>query len=161
MYLIPFTVGVGFGRLTGRTWGSSILYSGAVTWTAAQIKRGAFRRVASMGHRVLSLTGYQVLAGLAIGVGVGTATSSLLFGKEGREAAIDFYTDPFDSEKVETILDIPKNLMAITALNRAVENNAAGLPTGTNVSAQQTGQGMEPDYSHPNWQSGWWGEIPS
>lgn len=133
MYLIPFAVGVGFGKLTGKTWGAAALYSGAVVWTAAQIRRGAFLRIGSMAHRVLSLTGYQVLAGVALGVGVGTVTSQLLFGDAGRKAAIDFYTDPFDIEKGKTIVSIPKNLAAITAGNRAVANNAAGLPTGENI----------------------------
>ena len=84
-----------------------------------------------------------------------------IFGKEGAKAAVDFYTDPFDLDKAKTVASIPSNLSAITQGNRAVANNAAGLQAGTNIAAKQTGQGMEPDYSHPNWQSGWWGEIPN
>jgi len=133
MWLIPFVVGVGFGKITGKTWGASALYSGAVTWTVVQVRRGAFLRIGSMAHRVLSLTGYQVLAGIAIGAAVGTGTSQLLFGPEGRKAAIDFYTDPFDIEKGKTILKAPARAAAIIQGNRAVANNAAGLPTGTNI----------------------------
>jgi hypothetical protein len=159
MWFIPFVVGVGFGKLTGKTWGASALYSGAVTWTAVQIRRGAFLRIGSMAHRVLSLTGYQVLAGVAIGMGVGTATSQLLFGAEGRKAAIDFYTDPFDIKKAKTIALAPARVKAIVQGNRAVANNAAGLPTGTNIATlaweESRSEFMAPDPEHQF--AEWWG----
>lgn len=128
--------------------------AGTVAW------RGSGLLVGGLGRLAMVPSGY--LAGAVVaGAVVGTGVSYALFGEEGAKAAVDFYTDPFDLEKAQTILAIPSNLAAITQGNRAVENNAAGLPAGTNIAAKQTGQGMEPDYSHPYWESGWWGEIPS
>jgi hypothetical protein len=76
-------------------------------------------------------SGYLVGAVLG-GALVGTAVSYALFGEKGAKDAVDFYTNPFDFEKGKTIVSIPSNLAAITQSNRALENNAAGLPTGWN-----------------------------
>jgi hypothetical protein len=121
--------------------------AGTVAW------RGAGLLVSGVGRLALVPSGY--LAGAVVGGAiVGTGVSYALFGEEGAKAAVDFYTDPFDLEKGKTIASIPSNLAAITQGNRAVANNAAGLPTGTQVETgdytpMQTGsQGKW--YENPN-----------
>jgi len=161
MYFIPFVVGIGFQKARGQTWLSAIASSTAVVWTSGQIRKGAIKRVALMGHRVLSMSMYHVGAGLILGAAGGIAVSQLLFGDQGRKDAIDLYTGKVSARKyVETVVAAPKRILELTEANRAVPGNAAGIPAGTNVSAKTTGQGMEPDYSHPGWTSGYWGEIP-
>ena len=162
---IQLASGIAVGAAFGRTPTESALITGATIGTAAAIRRIGIMRVAQgsltmLGRLAMVPSGY--LAGAIVGGAiVGTGISYALFGKEGAKAAVDFYTDPFDLDKAKTVASIPSNLSAITQGNRAVANNAAGLQAGTNIAAKQTGQGMEPDYSHPNWQSGWWGEIPN
>lgn len=43
--------------------------------------------------------------GYGIGAVTGTVISKAVWGNKGRDHAIDFYTDPFDGEKWETIGD--------------------------------------------------------
>lgn len=117
--------------------------AGTVAW------RGGALLVSGLGRLALVPSGY--LAGAVVaGALVGTAVSYALFGEEGAKAAVDFYTDPFDVEKAKTIAAIPSNLKAITASNRAVENNAAGLPTGTNVSPNRYQGPVNPWYENPD-----------
>lgn len=168
MWQIPVGIGVGIlysGQsprraitATGITLGASAIIR-AIGWrTAGKVAwRGIILTGSGLGRLAMVPSGYLVGAVIA-GAIVGTGVSYALFGKEGAKAAADFYTDPFDYEKGKTIAAIPSNLAAITQRNRAVANNAAGVATGTNVAAKQTGQGMEPNYSNPSWQSGWWQE---
>ena len=139
MWLMPIGFGVGtlFGRATGKTWISSAAYAGAVTWTTNQVyglaigRAGALGRLATAGQVVLTMTVGQLLAGVALGVAGGIGTSQLLFGDEGRKDAIDFYRGRVSlGEQIETYSKVPSRVKAIVAANRAVENNAAGLPTG-------------------------------
>ena len=140
MYLIPFVVGVGFGRVRGQTLTTSILSSGAVVWTSAQIRQGALKRVAMMGHRVMSLSAYNITAGIALGVAGGIATSQLLFGDEGRKDAIDFYTGGVSVADYATALaKAPERIYQSIEANRAVANNAAGIPEGMPID-QATGE---------------------
>jgi len=157
-----FIVAALFARARGQTWLSSVGTATAIGWTATQVRKGALLRLATAGNTLMSMTLWNVTAGVALGVAGGIGTSQLLFGDEGRKDAIDLYTGKVSAGLyVDTVLKVPGRLEAITQGNRAVENNAAGLPTGTNTAAKQTGQGMEPDYTNPNWQSGWWQENPS
>ena len=171
MWQIPVGIGVGI-LYSSQSPRRAVTATGITLAASAMLRAISWRTVVTVGWRGISVVGSTAgrlamvpsgyLAGAVVGGAiVGTGISYLLFGKEGAKAAVDFYTDPFDIDKAKTIAAIPSNLNAITERNRAVANNAAGLPMGTNPAAKQTGQGMEPDYSHPSWQSGWWGEIPS
>lgn len=143
MYLIPFAVGVGFQRLRGQTLTTSILGSGAVVWTSAQIRKGAFQRVAMMGHRVMSLSAYHITAGIALGVVGGIATSQVLFGDEGRKDAIDFYTGGVSAtDYASALAKAPQRIAESIAANRAVAGNAAGLPTGMPIDASGNPRGF-------------------
>jgi hypothetical protein len=134
MWVAPFVVGVGFSKLRGQTWTSSMIYSGAVTWTVVQVRKGALMRVASMGHRLMSLSAYNILAGVAIGMVGGVGVSQLLFGDEGRKDALDLYSGKVSvASYAETLSKVPSRAAAINIGNRAVEGNAAGLPAGTNI----------------------------
>lgn len=139
LWLMPIGFGVGtlFGKATGKTWIASATYAGAVTWTTNQVyglaigRAGAAGRLYTAGQVVLTMTVGQLLAGVALGVAGGIGTSQLLFGDEGRKDAVDFYTGKVSAPKyVETLSKAPSRVKAIVAANRAVENNAAGLPTG-------------------------------
>ena len=148
MYFIPFIVGIGFQRARGQTWTSAIATSSAVVWTSAQIRKGAIKRVALMGHRVASMSMYNVAAGLALGAAGGIAVSQLLFGDEGRKDVIDLYTGKVTArEYVETIAKAPSRIIERTSLNRAVEGNAAGLPTGSPVNNTYTAPGHDKFHS--------------
>ena len=169
MWLVPigFAVGVGFGKATGKTWTSAAIYAGAVTWTTSQVyglaigRAGALGRLAFAGQAVWGMTVGGLVGAVALGIAGGIGTSRLLFGKEGQKDAIDFYTGKVSAPLyIDTLKKAPGRIEASIAANRAVENNAAGLPTGTNIAGKQTGQGMQPNYSHPSWTSGWWQESP-
>lgn len=134
---IGFAVGTLFGKATGKTWTSSVAYAGAVTWTTNQVyglaigRAGALGRLATAGNVVLNMTVGNVLAGVLLGVAGGIGTSQVLFGDEGRKDAVRFYTGKVSPALyAETLSKAPGRIKAITIANRAVENNAAGLPTG-------------------------------
>ena len=157
---IQLASGVAVGALFGRTPAESAIITGATIGTAAAIRRIGIMRVAQgslagLGRLAMVPSGY--LAGAVVGGAiVGTGISYALFGKEGAKAAVDFYTNPLDIEKGKTLLAVPSNLAAITQGNRAVANNAAGLPTGTNVASielqEQRGDVMSGDswYTTPD-----------
>lgn len=164
MWQIPVGVGVGIFysghsprraiTATGITLVASAMVR-AIGWRAAGTVawRGAVLTATSVGRLAMVPSGY--LAGAVVGGAlVGTGVSYALFGEEGAKAAVDFYTDPFDLDKAKTIASIPSNLLAITASNRAVENNAAGLPTGTNVASSYTAPGV----NSPEWRGDMTGE---
>ena len=130
---ISIASGVGIGALVGRNPIESAVLTGATIGTAAYVRGGGLARIASLGHRVLMLTGYQLIGAVVAGAIVGTGISYIFFGKEGAKAAVDFYTNPFELKKWETIAKAPANLSAIMQADQAVENNAAGLPAGTRV----------------------------
>lgn len=140
MWQIP--VGIGVGVLySDQSIKRAATATGLTLIASAGIRAFGWRAAASYGWFALRAVGGMTLQGFAGavvgGAIVGTAVSYALFGKEGAKDAVDFYTNPFDLEKAKTILSIPSNLAAITRGNRAVPNNAAGLPTGTNVAAKQ------------------------
>jgi len=141
---VAFVVATLYGKATGRTWLSSIGTATVIGWTATQIRRGAVMRLAAAGNTLMSMTLWNVAAGVGLGVAGGIGASQLLFGDEGRKDAIDLYTGKVSAALyVDTVLKVPGRLAAITQANRAVENNAAGLPTGTNVSTSYTAPGSE------------------
>ena len=132
MWQIPVGIGVG-------VWYSDQSLRRAVTATgitlaASAVIRSIGWRAAGSALWTAGMTPIAYVAGAVIGGAlVGTAVSYALFGKEGAKAAVDFYTDPLDLEKGKTILAAPSNLSAIMQADRAVENNAAGLPAGTRI----------------------------
>jgi len=158
MWQIPVGIGVGI-LYSGQSPTRALTATGLTLAGSAVIRSIGWRAAGSaawFGVRAVGAMTIQGFAGAVVaGALVGTGVSYALFGKEGAKAAVDFYTDPFDLDKAKTIAAIPSNLAAITQGNRAVANNAAGIPAGTNVSAKETGQGMMPDSSHPY--AEWWG----
>lgn len=141
---VAFVVATLYGKATGRTWLSSLGTATVIGWTATQVRKGAVLRLASAGNTLMSMTLWNVAAGVGLGVAGGIGASQLLFGDEGRKDAIDLYTGKVSAALyVDTVLKVPGRLQAITQSNRAVENNAMGLPTGTNVSTSYTAPGSE------------------
>lgn len=78
--------------------------------------------------------------GYALGSTVGTGLSWLLFGEEGRDAAIKLYTSPLTGEVTlaewaEAVTSIPSLVAENSAARRSTgivpADNAAGLPGGT------------------------------
>lgn len=136
MWQLPVGIGVGV-LLGGQSPQKAALLSGTTLIASAAIRAIGWRATATYGWAGLRAVGamsMQGFAGAVIGGAiVGTVVSYGLFGKEGAKDAVDFYTNPLDLEKGKTILSIPSNLAAITQGNRAVANNAAGLPTGENI----------------------------
>jgi len=131
---VAFVVATLYGKATGRTWLSSLGTATVIGWTATQVRKGAVLRLASAGNTLMSMTLWNVAAGVGLGVAGGIGTSRLLFGKEGQDLAIDFYTGKWSiPELAETLQSTPSTIAARIQANRAVENNAAGLPTGTSV----------------------------
>ena len=123
-----------YGRATGKTWLSAMGTATAIGWTATQIRNGAFMRLAAAGNTLMSMTLWQFTAGVALGVAGGIGTSRLLFGKEGQVDAIDFYTGKVSAPLyIDTLKKAPGRIAASVQANRAVENNAAGLPTGASA----------------------------
>lgn len=157
---IAFPVGVGVGVIAGgRTPTEAVALTGLTAGITFAISRGGLQS-AWFAVRAVAGMSIQGFAGAYVGGAlVGTGVSYLLFGKEGAKAAAELYTGQVTpSEYLGTIAKAPGRVAASIAANRAVEGNAAGLPAGTNIAAKQTGQGMDPDYSHPYWKSGWWQE---
>jgi hypothetical protein len=151
MWLVPIGFGVGVlaGKATGKTWTSSVVYAGAVTWTTSQVyglaigRAGALGRLAYAGQALWGMTVGGLITGVAVGIAGGIGTSRLLFGKEGQEDAIDFYTGKVSVPLyIETLKKAPERIAARIQANRAVENNAAGLPTGSNVTYGDHAQRM-------------------
>jgi len=163
MWQIPVGIGVGI-LYSGQSPTRALVATGLTLAGAAAIRSIGWRAAGSaawFGVRAVGAMTIQGFAGALIGGAVvGTSVSYALFGKEGAKAAIDFYTDPFDLDKGKTIAAIPSNLAAITQGNRAVMNNAAGLPAGTNVATlardQEREAFMAPDPTHVY--ADWWGD---
>ena len=127
-----FIVATIYGRATGKTWLSSLGTATVIGWTATQVRRGAIMRLMVAGNTLMSMTLWNVAVGVGLGVGGGIATSRLLFGEKGQADAIDFYTGKVSAPLyIDTLKKAPARIAASIAENRAVENNAAGLPTGT------------------------------
>lgn len=145
MWQIPVGIGVGI-LYSGQSPKRAVTATGITLGASAIIRAIGWRTAGTVAWRGIILTGSNLyrlsmvpslyLAGAVVGGAiVGTGVSYALFGEEGAKAAVDFYTDPFDLDKAKTIAAIPSNLAAIVQGNRAVENNAAGLPTGTQVNS--------------------------
>jgi len=77
-------------RLLARSAGAALLSAGTTSFV-----RGGTMNLA----RVIP----SVAAGYAIGSVVGTGISHALYGSKGAVKAMDFYSDPFDSKKWQTI----------------------------------------------------------
>ena len=136
MWQIPIGVGVGV-LYSGQPLKRALIATGLTLAGSALVRAIGWRAAGStawFGIQAIGAMSIQsAAAGIIGGAVVGTGVSYALFGKEGAKAAVDFYTDPFDSSKAKTIAAIPSNLAATIQANRAVMNNAAGLPTGTSV----------------------------
>jgi hypothetical protein len=104
-------------------------------WTASNFIRFGTPAMHASGTAMgLGTFAAAVAAGAAIGVIVGTGVSYAMFGKEGRDAAIEFYTEPSQwGERLSQIGDIPELLREQNAAWQAVPGNAAGIATGTQI----------------------------
>ena len=153
MWQIPVGIGVGVWY-SGQSLRRAVTATG-ITLAASAVIRSIGWRAAGSALWTASMTPIGYVAGAVVGGAVvGTGVSYALFGEEGAKAAVDFYTDPFDLEKAKTIASIPSNLSAIVQGNRAVENNAAGLPTGTQIGSTYTAPGV----NAPTWRADMTGE---
>jgi len=117
-------------------------------------------RLAMVGNAAMSLTGWNIATGVGLGIAGGVGTSRLLFGKEGQADAIDFYTGKVSAPLyIDTLKKAPGRIAASIQANRAVANNAAGLPVGTNMATlaweESRSEFMAPDPTHPY--AEWWG----
>ena len=99
-------------------------------WTASNfIRFGSATASVGLGTLTAAAAG-----GAAAGVIVGTGVSYAMFGKDGAEAAIEFYTEPSQwANRLAEIGDIPELLREQNAAWQAVPGNAAGLPAGTQI----------------------------
>jgi hypothetical protein len=163
---IAFPVGVGVGVIAGgRTPTEAVALTGLTAGITFAISRGGltatWAAIQAVGGMSLFGFGGAVLGGAI----VGTSLSYLLFGKEGAKAAARLYTGQVKVFSVApdsylgTIAQAPGRVAASIAANRAVANNAAGLPTGTNLSTlewqQRQEEFMAPDPTHQY--ADWWG----
>jgi hypothetical protein len=155
---VPLTwvVGTLFGKATGKTWTAAATSAAVPIWISSQVyglglyawsggtagSAGAAGRLAFAGQALWGMSVGGLVTGVGLGVVGGIATSQLLFGDKGKEDAIDFYTGKVSPGLwADTIAKAPGRVKAIVAANRAVENNAAGLPTGTPVESSYTAPG--------------------
>lgn len=134
MWQIPVGIGVGVlysgqsptraGTATGLTLAGSAIVR-AVGWRKAA--SAAWFGVRAIG--AMSIQGF--LGAVAGGAIVGTGVSYALFGKKGAKDAVKFYTGQVSpKEVIDAIAKAPERVVATIQANRAVANNAAGLPVG-------------------------------
>lgn len=139
MWVLPFVVGVGIHKVRGLTWGAAAFWSGSSTWIINQLAKGRLMTVGRAVHTAMQLSAYNLVGGVALGLGVGYMTSYALFGKEGAQDFVDLYTGrvPIVSLASDSYLGViaagPMNAYTKTQGNRAVPGNAAGIPAGTNI----------------------------
>ena len=155
-YAFPIGVGVGV-LLEGQSVKRSLTLALISSGLSYAISRGGIGSAWFALQAVGNITLSQAAGAYVGGAVVGTGVSYLLFGEKGAKDAIEFYSNPITApvKLTRELSQVPSRLAAITQGNRAVANNAAGLPTGTNVAAKPTGQGMSPDPNHPF--ADWWG----
>jgi len=168
MWQIPVGIGVGI-LFSGQSPKRALLATGLTFVGSAVIRSIGWRAAGSaawFGVRAVGAMTIQGFAGAVVGGAlVGTAVSYALFGKKGAEDAIKLYTGQVPILSVApdsylgTIAQAPGRVAASIQANRAVENNAAGLPTGTNISTlelqQRRAEFMAPDPQHQY--AEWWG----
>lgn len=133
-YAFPIGVGVGV-LLEGQSVKRSITLGVVSSGVAFAISRGALPSLWFATQAVGGITLGQAAGAYVGGALVGTAISGLLFGEEGARDAIEFYGNPVSAPKklASSLSKAPGRIAASIASSRAVENNAAGLPTGWNA----------------------------
>jgi hypothetical protein len=128
------TAGIAARNITLGTVGKGIVRTGGFIaprlWSASNfIRFGTATTSIGLGTVIAS-----VAAGAAAGVIVGTGVSYAMFGKDGAEAAVEFYTEPSQwVERLATIGDIPELLREQNEAWQAVPGNAAGISAGTQI----------------------------
>jgi hypothetical protein len=141
-------VGIGVGVLLGGKSPTKALYlSGATLVGTAIVRSIGWRAAGSAAWFALQGVGamsMQSFAGAVVGGAVvGTGVSYALFGKEGAKDAVKLYTGQVPilslapDSYLGTIAQAPARIAATTQWNRAVEGNAAGLPTGWNTNVAE------------------------
>tara|TARA_R110001583_G_scaffold126826_1_gene278415 strand:+ start:254 stop:733 length:480 start_codon:yes stop_codon:yes gene_type:complete len=146
MWQIPIGVGVGV-LYSGQPLKRALIATGLTLAGSALVRAVGWRAAGSTAwfgiQAIGAMTIQSAAAGVIGGAVVGTGVSYALFGKEGAKDAVKLYTGqvPIISLAPEsylgTIAQIPERLAAITTGNRAVEGNAAGLPTGWNITKSE------------------------
>jgi len=137
MWQIP--VGIGVGVLySGQSPQRAATATGLTLAGAAIVRAFGWRTAGSAAWFAVRAVGAMTLQGFtgAVigGAIVGTGVSYALFGKEGAKDALDLYTGQVSpTEYVETLAKAPGRIAESIELNRAVEGNVAGLPTGWQV----------------------------
>ena len=132
---VPLLVGFGLAKAGGKTDVAAATYAGAGIWLTRTIQAGAVGRLWFAAQAVGSMTVWQLAAGYGAGVAGGIALSGLLFGKEGAEAAVDFYA-PGGADTADLFTELAKSPTRIASIvegNRAVAGNAAGMLTGQSI----------------------------
>ena len=139
MWHLPVGVGVGI-LYSGQSPKKAVTATGITLAASAAIRAIGWRATGSAawyGIRAGGAMSIQGFTGAVVGGAlVGTAISWALFGKEGAMDAVKLYTGQVKvfslapDSYVGTIAQAPGNIAESIAANRAVEGNAAGLPTG-------------------------------
>ena len=164
---IAFPVGVGVGVIAGgRTPTEAVALTGLTAGITFAIARGGLQSAWFAVRAVAGMSIQGLGAAYVGGALVGTGVSYLLFGSEGAKDAAKLYTGQVKVFSVApdsylgTIGQAPGRIAASIAANRAVANNAAGLPSGTNIATEAYLEPrraeMQPDRTHPGFTSGWW-----
>ena len=142
MWQLPVGIGVGV-LLGGQSPKKAAVLTGTTLVASAVIRSIGWRAAGStawFGVRAIGAMSIQGFVGAYVaGAVVGTSVSYALFGKEGAEDAFELYTGQVKVFSVApdsylgTIAQAPGRVRASIEANRAVEGNAAGLPTGQNI----------------------------
>lgn len=130
---IGFGVGYVLGRLgIGPVPASLIGMSVSIGWTVVG-PRAMMSATVSAGQALWVTPVGPMAAAIAVPVAVGAGASYAIAGKEGYEDYKEFLTEPLKlpGRVAESLVLLQEH----TNTNRAVANNAAGLPTGTPVNS--------------------------
>ena len=128
---IGFGVGYALGRLGVGPVNASIIGMGVSIGWSTLGPRAMIGMASSAGHALWVTPVGPIVAAIVAPVAVGAAVSYGIAGKEGLSDYKDFLTEPLKmpSRVIETFSMIDAELQT----NRAVPNNAAGVPAGQQV----------------------------
>jgi len=105
----PVVGAVETGIVRGAPWLARTAWAGANVFRLGSPLAGGGRALISIelgagaGGMGLGAFGASVLAGYAIGATAGTIIGYSMYGKKGAQDAMDFYMNPFDTSKWQTI----------------------------------------------------------
>jgi len=105
----PVITRVETGIVRGAPWLARTAWAGANAFRIGSPLAGGGRALISVelgagaGGMGLGVLAASVLAGYALGTAVGTGIGYSMYGKKGAQDALDFYMNPFDPSKWQTI----------------------------------------------------------